>query len=381
MRETGEISGPHSTGCRSGPALQQEAAVSDSSPFPASSLATDHVPFETRPLAHPPEALWLAPGFQLELVRVTQAAAIAAIEWVGRGDKNHADGAAVRAMRQAIRNLPMSGRVVIGEGEKDDAPMLFNGEAVGNGDGPACDIAVDPIDGTRLTARGVENAVSVLAVAEGGSMFDPSAVFYMDKLVVGAGAADVVDITAPPRENVRRVAQALHTAPGDVTVAILDRPRHASLIEEVRDAGARIKLIADGDVLGAIAAAREGSGVDLLLGIGGTPEGVLAACAIKSMGGVIQAKLTAHDDDERQRALDAGHDLDSVLLTDDLISGNNVLFLATGITRGDLLRGASRHKDQWVTHSLITDARDRSVHFLESWTSSVPDIARGTRVD
>ena len=220
----------------------------------------------------------------LELVRVTEAAAMAAGRWVGRGDKNGGDGAAVDAMRKLIGTVAMRGVVVIGEGEKDNAPMLFNGEEVGDGSGPLCDVAVDPIDGTTLMAKGMPNALAVIAVTERGAMFDPSAVFYMEKLATGLEAADVVDITAPPAENVRRVAKAKRGHPEDVTVCILDRPRHAGLVKEVRDAGARIKFISDGDVAGAIMAARPGTGVDLLLGIGGTPEGIIAAAALSLHG-------------------------------------------------------------------------------------------------
>src|SRR5580704_16557667 len=238
----------------------------------------------------------------LELARVTEAAAMAAARWVGRGDKNGADGAAVNAMRMLINSVSMRGVVVIGEGEKDNAPMLFNGEEVGDGTGAACDVAVDPIDGTRLCANGMSNEISVLAVAKRGSMYDPSAVFYMEKLATGPAAAEVVDITAPPAVNVAAVAKAKGESPQDVTVVILDRPRHEELIRQVRETGARIHLITDGDVAGAIMAAREGTGIDLLLGIGGTPEGIIAACAITCLGGVIQGQLTPRDDTERRRA-------------------------------------------------------------------------------
>src|SRR4249920_1545389 len=238
----------------------------------------------------------------MELVRVTEAAAMAAGRWVGRGDKNGGDGAAVDAMRTLIGTVSMRGVVVIGEGEKDHAPMLYNGEEVGDGTGPLCDVAVDPIDGTTLMAKGMPNALAVIAVAERGSMFDPSAVFYMEKIATGVEAADVIDITAPPTENVRRVAKAKRGQPEDVTVCILDRPRHQQLVDEVRAAGARIKFISDGDVAGAIMAARVGTGIDLLVGIGGTPEGVIAASAIKCLGGVIQGKLWPRDNAEREKA-------------------------------------------------------------------------------
>ncbi|MEU8134688.1 class II fructose-bisphosphatase [Streptodolium elevatio] len=302
----------------------------------------------------------------LELVRVTEAAAMAAGRWVGRGDKNGADGAAVKAMRTLIGTVSMNGVVVIGEGEKDDAPMLFNGERVGDGSGPECDVAVDPVDGTTLTAKGMNNAVAVMAVAERGSMYDPSAVFYMEKLVTGPEAADVVDLTAPVGENIRRVAKAKNSAPEDVTVCILDRPRHESIVKEIREAGARIKFITDGDVAGAIMAAKDGTGVDLLLGIGGTPEGIIAAAAIKCMGGVIQGRLWPKDEAERQKALDAGHDLDRVLLTDDLVSGDNVFFVATGITDGELLRGVRYRSSTALTSSLVMRSKSGTIRNIDS---------------
>ncbi|MZF88689.1 class II fructose-bisphosphatase [Streptomyces sp. SID5643] len=302
----------------------------------------------------------------LELVRVTEAAAMAAGRWVGRGDKNGADGAAVRAMRTLVSTVSMNGVVVIGEGEKDEAPMLFNGERVGDGTGPECDIAVDPIDGTTLTAKGMTNAIAVLAAAERGSMFDPSAVFYMDKLVTGPEAADFVDINAPVAVNIRRVAKAKRSAPEDVTVVILDRPRHEGIIKEIRETGARIKLISDGDVAGSILALREGTGVDLLLGIGGTPEGIISACAVKCLGGTIQGKLWPKDDEERQRAIDAGHDLDRVLTTEDLVTGENVFFVATGITDGELLRGVRYRAENATTDSIVMRSRSGTVRRISS---------------
>ncbi len=303
----------------------------------------------------------------LELVRVTEAAAMAAGLWVGRGDKNGADGAAVNAMRQLIHTVSMNGVVVIGEGEKDEAPMLFNGEHVGDGNGPECDVAVDPIDGTRLAALGMGNALSVLAVSPRGSMFDPSAVFYMDKLATGPEAADVVDIRLPVAENIARVAKAKRESPSDVTVVILDRPRHAKIVEEVRATGARIKFITDGDVAGAIMAAREGTGHDLMLGIGGTPEGIIAACAIKTLGGVIQGRLWPKDDDERQKALDAGHELDRVLDTDELVHGEDVFFVATGITDGEMLKGVRDGGAGPVrTASIVMRSRSGTIRVVES---------------
>ncbi|MFF4748843.1 class II fructose-bisphosphatase [Streptomyces sp. NPDC002514] len=302
----------------------------------------------------------------LELVRVTEAAAMAAGRWVGRGDKNGADGAAVRAMRTLVSTVSMNGVVVIGEGEKDEAPMLYNGERVGDGTGPECDIAVDPIDGTTLTAKGMPNAIAVLAAAERGSMFDPSAVFYMDKLVTGPEAADFVDIDAPVSVNIRRVAKAKRSTPEGVTVVILDRPRHEGIIKEIRETGARIKLISDGDVAGSILALREGTGIDLLLGIGGTPEGIISACAVKCLGGTIQGKLWPKDDEERQRALDAGHDLGRVLTTEDLVTGENVFFVATGITDGELLRGVRYRSETATTDSIVMRSRSGTVRRIDS---------------
>ncbi|MFI8087224.1 class II fructose-bisphosphatase [Streptomyces sp. NPDC086080] len=302
----------------------------------------------------------------LELVRVTEAAAMAAGRWVGRGDKNGADGAAVRAMRTLVSTVSMNGVVVIGEGEKDEAPMLYNGERVGDGTGPECDIAVDPIDGTTLTAKGMTNAIAVLAAAERGSMFDPSAVFYMDKLVTGPEAADFVDINAPVNVNIRRVAKAKRVTPEDVTVVILDRPRHEGMIQEIRETGARIKLISDGDVAGSILALREGTGIDLLLGVGGTPEGIISACAVKCLGGTIQGKLWPTDEEERQRAIDAGHDLDRVLTTEDLVTGDNVFFVATGITDGELLRGVRYRSETATTDSIVMRSKSGTVRRIDS---------------
>jgi fructose-1,6-bisphosphatase II len=316
----------------------------------------------------PPEPGRHAPdrNLALELARVTEAGAMASARWVGRGDKNGADGAAVNAMRQLINTVQMNGIVVIGEGEKDAAPMLFNGEQVGDGTGPACDVAVDPIDGTRLTANSMPNAISVIAVSARGSMYDPSAVYYMEKLVTGPQAADVVDINAPPAANVAAVARAKNCSASDVTVVILDRPRHEQLISDVRAAGARIKLLTDGDVAGAIMAARDGTGVDLLLGIGGTPEGIIAACAIKCLGGIIQGKLAPRDDAEREKALAAGHDLSRVLTTDNLVTSDDAFFAATGITDGELLSGVRYRSGGATTHSLVMRARSGTVRNIYS---------------
>jgi len=304
----------------------------------------------------------------MELVRVTEAAAMAAGRWVGRGDKNGADAVAVNAMRVMISTIGMNGIVVIGEGEKDQAPMLFNGERVGDGTGAECDVAVDPIDGTTLTAKGMNNAIAVLAVAPRGAMYDPSAVFYMKKLVTGPEAAEVVDIRDPVAENIRRVAKAKGSEPEDVTVVVLDRPRHNELVDEIRKTGARIKFIVDGDVAGAIMAARPNTGVDLLLGVGGTPEGIIAACAMKSTGGVIQGQLWPRDDEERQKALDAGHDLDPdyVLSTEDLVSGDDAFFVATGITDGELMRGVRYRAGGITTDSLVMRARSGTIRSITS---------------
>ncbi|HEX9031435.1 MAG TPA: class II fructose-bisphosphatase [Streptosporangiaceae bacterium] len=321
---------------------------------------------DTPPISAPTEPSAPDRNLALELARVTEAAALAAGRWVGRGDKNGADGAAVGAMRQLISTVSMNGVVVIGEGEKDHAPMLFNGEHVGDGTGPDCDVAVDPIDGTRLTANGMPNAISVMAVSPRGSMYDPTAVFYMSKLVTGPETAHVVDIDAPPAANVAAIAKAKRCAPQDVTVVILDRDRHGELISQVRDAGARIKLITDGDVAGAILAAREGTGVDLLLGIGGTPEGIIAACAIKCLGGVILGKLAPRDEEERDRAIDAGHDLDRVLTTDDLVSSDDAFFAATGVTDGELLEGVRYKPGGASTHTLVMRARSGTIRNIYS---------------
>jgi fructose-1,6-bisphosphatase II len=301
----------------------------------------------------------------LELVRVTEAAALAAGRWVGRGDKNSGDGAAVDAMRSLMGTVHMRGVVVIGEGEKDEAPMLFNGEHVGDGWGNDYDVAVDPVDGTTLLAKGMPNAIAVMAVADRGAMYDPSAVFYMDKIATGPMAADAIDITAPVAENVRRVAKAKGSTVGEVTVCILDRPRHQQLVQEVRESGARITFISDGDVAGAIAAAREGTGVDLLMGVGGTPEGIIAACALKCMGGALQGRLRPRDDAEREKALAAGHDLDRVLTIDDLVRGD-VFFVATGITDGELLRGVQYRSGGATTQSLVMRSRSGTIRSIES---------------
>jgi fructose-1,6-bisphosphatase II len=292
---------------------------------------------------------------------------MAAGRWVGRGDKEGGDGAAVDAIRELVNSVSMRGVVVIGEGEKDNAPMLYNGEEVGNGDGPDCDFAVDPIDGTTLMSKGLPNAISVLAVAERGAMYDPSAVFYMDKIAVGPDAVDAIDIAAPIGENIRRVAKVKNLSVSDMTVCILDRPRHLRLIADVRAAGARCRLISDGDVAGAISACRPNSGTDMLVGIGGTPEGIIAAAAIRCMGGAIQGQLAPKDDTERQKAIDAGHDLSRVLLTEDLVSGENVFFCATGVTSGDLLQGVQYYSGGCTTQSIVMRSKSGTVRMVEAY--------------
>ena len=324
-------------------------------------MAADPTAHRPDPHADPPDR-----NLALELVRVTEAAAMAAGRYVGRGDKNGGDGAAVDAMRRLIGSVAMQGVVVIGEGEKDAAPMLYNGERVGDGTGPEVDVAVDPVDGTTLMAKGMNNAVAVMAVSERHTMYDPSAVFYMDKLVTGPAAADAVDIRAPVADNVRAVARAKGGSPEDVTVVVLDRPRHAELVEEIRAAGARIRFISDGDVAGAIAAARPSGGIDLLLGVGGTPEGIIAACAVTCLGGVIQARLAPRDDAEREKALAAGHDLDAVLLTHDLVRSDNVFFVATGVTDGDMLRGVRYFGGGCTTHSVVMRSKSGTIRYLDS---------------
>ena len=300
-----------------------------------------------------PTAASTRPGrnLALDLVRVTEAAAMGAGRWIGRGDKIAADQAAVDAMRAMLDTVAMDGVVVIGEGEKDEAPMLYNGEHIGDGSGSAVDVAVDPLEGTRLTALGQPNAIAVIAVAERGTMFFPGAAVYMEKIAVGPEGIDVIDINASPTENVNAVAEAKNVAPRQISVVVLERDRHNDLIAELRDAGAKVNLIRDGDVAPAIAAAQSGTGVDMLYGIGGTPEGVISAAALKCVGGGIRAKLWPRNDDERQKLVDAGLDPERVLTTDDLVAGDDVFVAATGVTTGSLLRGV-----RYLPHGVVTDS-------------------------
>jgi fructose-1,6-bisphosphatase II len=302
----------------------------------------------------------------LELVRVTEAAAMGAARWVGRGDKEAADQAAVDSMRLMLDTVTMKGVVVIGEGEKDKAPMLFNGEEVGNGEGADVDVAVDPLEGTRLTAIGAPNAIAVIAVAERGTMFFPGAAVYMDKIAVGVAGADAIDITLPAAENVRRVAEAKGVEPRDIAVVVLDRERHESLIAELRDVGAKVRLIMDGDVAPAIAAARDGTGVDMLMGVGGTPEGVISAAAIKCLGGAMQGRLWPRDDGERQKLVDAGYDVDRVLTHDDLVAGSDLFVAATGVTDGALLRGVRFEDGSALTESIVMRSRSGTIRRVEA---------------
>jgi fructose-1,6-bisphosphatase II len=316
----------------------------------------------------------------LELVRVTEAAALAASRWMGRGDKNGADGAAVDAMRIVLDSVPMDGLVVIGEGEKDEAPMLYNGEKVGDGTASATDVAVDPIDGTTLTALGRGNALSVIAVSERGTMYDPGPCVYMEKVAVGPAGVGAIDITKSPSDNIAAVAAAKGDSVRDITVVILDRPRHEGLISEIRSTGARIRLIPDGDVAGAIQTAWPEAGADILYGIGGTPEGVISAAALKCMGGELQGRLWPRNDEERQAAVDAGYDLDRVLTTDDLVSGDNCFFAATGITDGELLRGVRFGRSGASTSSLVMRSKSGTVRSITA-THRLEKLAGFSAID
>ena len=312
------------------------------------------------PFVHPDRNL------ALELVRATEAAAIRAMPFVGRGDKNAADGAAVDAMRKFLGTVNFQGTIVIGEGEKDNAPMLFNGEVVGNGNGPECDIAVDPIDGTSLTAAGRGHAISMLAVADRGSMLDASSVFYMEKLVSGADAIGVIDITQSLGDNIRELAKKKGVSVSDIKVAILDRPRHGDAIEEIRSAGAHTRLILDGDVAAGINSARPDSRIDMCYGIGGSPEGVATTCAIKALGGFIQGRLMPGSDEERERGAATGLKFEYVYSADELVASDNTFFVATGVTDGELVRGV-RHDGPWLkTESVIFRSRSGTIRRVNS---------------
>ncbi|MBI5956357.1 MAG: class II fructose-bisphosphatase [Chloroflexi bacterium] len=301
-----------------------------------------------------------------ELVRVTEAAAMAAGRWMGRGDKEAVDRAAVNAMRYVLGMVDMDGVIVIGEGEKDQAPRLYNGEPIGNGLPPKVDVAVDPVDGTRALAKGLPNSISVVALAERGAMYYPKNIVYMDKIAVGPEAAGHIEITAPVARNLKNIAKAKKREVDDLTVVVLDRPRHEELIGQIRAAGARVKLISDGDVAGAIMAAMEGTGIDALMGIGGSPEAAVAACALKCLSGEIQCRLWPRDEAERQKALEAGLNLDRVLSTDDLVAGHDVFFAATGISDGELLRGVRYFGRGAKTHSIVMRSRSGTVRIIEA---------------
>ena len=302
----------------------------------------------------------------MELVRVTEAASIAASRFVGRGDKNAADGAAVDAMRMMLDTVDMDGVIVIGEGEKDEAPMLYNGERVGNGHGPQVDVAVDPIDGTTLTALGRPNALSVVAVAPRGTMYNPKDLFYMEKIAVGPAAKGMINLAAPVEWNIRQVARAKDIKPEEVTVCILDRDRNTEIVDQIRAVGSRIHFITDGDVAGAIAAAMTDSGVDILLGIGGSPEGVIAACAIKALEGDMQCRLWPRHDADRRLAEERGLDLEQVLGLDDLVRGDDVFFAATGVTSGDMLKGIEYWAGGARSESLVLRARSGTVRRIQT---------------
>ena len=305
----------------------------------------------------------------MELVRVTEAGAMAAARWIGRGEKESADQAAVDAMRFVLDSVAMRGVVVIGEGEKDEAPMLYNGEEVGSGEGPEVDVAVDPLEGTRLTALGQPGAISVIAVAERGTMLFPGAAFYMEKIAVGPRAVDAIDIRKSPAENVAAVAEALEKTAREVDVVVLERDRHDQLIAELREAGARVKLIRDGDVAPAIAVSQPGTGVDVLYGIGGTPEGVISAAGLKCVGGGIQARLWPRNDEERQQLLDSGLDPERVLHTNDLVSGEDVFVAATGVTNGPLLSGVQYNPVGAITDSIVMRSRSGTVRRISAQQS------------
>ena len=330
------------------------------------------------PPAQPPAT---APdrNLAMELVRVTEAAAMAAGRWVGKGQKESADQAAVDAMRLMLDTVAMDGVVVIGEGEKDEAPMLYNGEVLGNRQGPKVDVAVDPLEGTNLTARGAPGAIAVVALAERGTMFFPGAAVYMDKICAGPEACEVIDIEAPPGENVRKVAKAKGIRSEEVSVVVLDRDRHQRMIADLRESRAQVMLITDGDVAPSVAAAWGGTGVDLLMGIGGTPEGVISAAALKCLGGGMQGKLWPRTDDERQQLVDAGYDVDEVLDTDRLVGGQDVFVAATGVTTGSLLRGVRYTPKGAITDSIVMRSRSGTVRRIEA-THALDKLMRFSQV-
>lgn len=322
----------------------------------------------------------------LELVRATEAAAMSAGRWMGRGDKNASDNAAVNGMRFMLNTIEMDGTIVIGEGEKDEAPMLFNGEKLGTGNPPQVDIAVDPIDGTRLLSLGRSNAVSVVALSERNTMYDPKHIFYMNKIVVGPEAAGVIDIEAPVSDNLARVAGALDKSIEDVTVIVLDRPRHEQLITEIRETGARIRLISDGDIAGALMTCKPGIGIDMLIGIGGSPEAVVSACALKCVGGFMQCKLWPRNSEEAARCRELGMDLNAVLELNDLVSSDNVFFAATGVTDGELLSGVRYEGTQIRTNSIVMRSKSGTIRYIEAIHSlkkldQISNIDYGPRFD
>ena len=324
-------------------------------------MATEAQPKIKEPVTPDP-----ARNLALELVRATEAAAINCSRYMGFGDKNQVDGAAVDAMRPVLGSVRMNGIVVIGEGEKDEAPMLFNGERVGDGSGPEWDIAVDPVDGTTLTAKSLPDAVSIIGVSPRGTMFSPGPAVYMQKLVVpGRWPLPLSILMRRSETTSAKIAEATDRAVSELTVCVLDRPRHTELVAAIRAAGARIRFLLDGDVAGAIMAATPSTGVDLLVGVGGTPEGVLAACALRCLGGAMFGRLIARNDAERAAILDAGFDLDRILTTTELVSGDNVFFAATGVTDGSLLRGVRFESHRIVTHSLSMRSRSGTIRYIE----------------
>jgi fructose-1,6-bisphosphatase II len=316
----------------------------------------------------------------MELVRATEVAALAAARWMGRGDKKSADQAAVDGLRTMLGTIAMDGVVVIGEGEKDEAPMLYIGEEVGDGSPPQVDIAVDPIDGTTLLSKGMPNAISVVALAERGSMFYPPHIAYMEKIAAGPDAADAIDIERPIGENIERVARASDLRVQDVTVVILDRPRHDDIVARVRETGARIKFITDGDVAGALMTCLPGTGVNLLVGIGGAPEGVITACALKALGGNMQCRIWPRNDEERRIVQEEGLDTTKVMTLNDLVSSDNTFFAATGVTDGELLRGVHYTSDGVSTQSLVTRSKSGTVRFVNA-THRLSKLARYAAVD